>query len=467
MNSIKILVVLFLLFQLTYTLKAQEIHNPTKTTFYNQDKTTPLSNAVSDSLIYFHYDKIVGEFSTQIEGDFLIENLTTQDWNQSLSSWKTYSIYEYSYNNNNLADTFIVRKRNSGGVLENTYKETYSYDMNSRLSFSNEWYWSSGYWEEFYRYYYFFSSNNNLLHIDRYTWANPGWLHINRYSYGWNSLSDTTRITCEGLYMFYGQWGPFWKEEFSYDSTNLLIKKDRYDHYLLSDWKLELRDLYFYDANRNNNEIIRQEWNSTDSIWVNDFRYLYEYDLNYNLLSTIYQDWQTTILDWENVWRETYTYTQQNNIATMLKENWTPGTGWNNYVFRIYVYDENYNWTEKLTQLWDGSVWKNYFRHLATWLDPVMVEEKQLVSNSYHLFNNYPNPFNPSTVISYQLPVTGFVTLKIYDVLGNEVATLVNEEKPAGKYEVEFNATNLSSGTYFYSMIADGFSKTNKMIVIK
>lgn len=97
MNSIKILVVLFLLFQLTYTLKAQEIHNPTKTTFYNQDKTTPLSNAVSDSLIYFHYDKIVGEFSTQIEGDFLIENLTTQDWNQSLSSWKTYSIYEYSY----------------------------------------------------------------------------------------------------------------------------------------------------------------------------------------------------------------------------------------------------------------------------------------------------------------------------------------------------------------------------------
>jgi hypothetical protein len=52
-------------------------------------------------------------------------------------------------------------------------------------------------------------------------------------------------------------------------------------------------------------------------------------------------------------------------------------------------------------------------------------------------------------------------------VLGNEVATLVNEEKPAGKYEVEFNATNLPSGTYFYSMIADGFSKTNKMIVIK
>ena len=85
----------------------------------------------------------------------------------------------------------------------------------------------------------------------------------------------------------------------------------------------------------------------------------------------------------------------------------------------------------------------------------------------FNLSQNYPNPFNPSTKINYQLPKTGFVTLKIYDVLGNEVTALVNEEKPAGSYEIEFDATNLSSGIYFYKIQAGDFVETRKMIFIK
>jgi hypothetical protein len=80
---------------------------------------------------------------------------------------------------------------------------------------------------------------------------------------------------------------------------------------------------------------------------------------------------------------------------------------------------------------------------------------------------NYPNPFNPSTTISWQLPVDAFVSLKVYDVLGNEVASLVNEEKPAGIYEVEFDASTLSSGTYFYRLEAGSFVQTRKMILLK
>jgi len=67
----------------------------------------------------------------------------------------------------------------------------------------------------------------------------------------------------------------------------------------------------------------------------------------------------------------------------------------------------------------------------------------------FQLYNNYPNPFNPTTTIKYQIPEISFVTIKVYDVLGNEIATLVNEEKPIGSYEVEFNASNLTSGIYF------------------
>lgn len=83
------------------------------------------------------------------------------------------------------------------------------------------------------------------------------------------------------------------------------------------------------------------------------------------------------------------------------------------------------------------------------------------------LDQNYPNPFNPRTVIGYRLPVIGFVSLKVFDVLGNKVATLVDEIKPAGIYEVEFDATNLTSGVYFYQIIVGEYISTKKMVVTK
>lgn len=86
---------------------------------------------------------------------------------------------------------------------------------------------------------------------------------------------------------------------------------------------------------------------------------------------------------------------------------------------------------------------------------------------SFALFQNYPNPFNPSTVISYQLPVNSQVTLRIYDLLGREVQTLVNEKEPAGRYSVAFTASNLSSGIYFYTIRAGNYSAVKKMLLIK
>jgi len=85
----------------------------------------------------------------------------------------------------------------------------------------------------------------------------------------------------------------------------------------------------------------------------------------------------------------------------------------------------------------------------------------------YELFQNYPNPFNPTTTITYSLPKSSFVTLTIYDLLGREVTTLVNEEKHSGTYKVTWNAQNKPSGIYFYKITAGGYSKINKMILLK
>jgi plastocyanin len=83
------------------------------------------------------------------------------------------------------------------------------------------------------------------------------------------------------------------------------------------------------------------------------------------------------------------------------------------------------------------------------------------------LSQNYPNPFNPATIIKWQSTVGSHQTLKIYNLLGKEVATLVNEYRPAGIYEIEFNATELTSGIYFYKLQADNYIATRKMILLK
>jgi hypothetical protein len=94
---------------------------------------------------------------------------------------------------------------------------------------------------------------------------------------------------------------------------------------------------------------------------------------------------------------------------------------------------------------------------------PISVE----TPSSYSVSQNYPNPFNPTTKINFALPKSGLVTLKVYDMLGKEVATLVNEVKNVGTYSVDFNASALSSGIYFYKVNVNGFSEVKKMMLIK
>jgi hypothetical protein len=99
--------------------------------------------------------------------------------------------------------------------------------------------------------------------------------------------------------------------------------------------------------------------------------------------------------------------------------------------------------------------------------DPVGVEDEMILPTEFSLSQNYPDPFNPSTSIEYRVGSMEYVILKIFDVLGNEVATLVNEEKPTGRYDVEWNASNYPSGVYFYRLHAGTFIKTKKMLLLK
>ena len=103
----------------------------------------------------------------------------------------------------------------------------------------------------------------------------------------------------------------------------------------------------------------------------------------------------------------------------------------------------------------------------ANWILTGVTQNGNTVPTEYALSQNYPNPFNPSTKINFAIPTTGLVTMKIYDVLGKEVATLINEVKNPGNYIVEFDGGNLSSGVYFYKIQVGDFSSIKRMVLLK
>jgi len=175
-------------------------------------------------------------------------------------------------------------------------------------------------------------------------------------------------------------------------------------------------------------------------------------------------------------------------IDGTVKLNWTTATELNNSGFEILRCTENDNeWstigfvpgfgstteTHKYS-FTDNDVATGKYSYRLKQLDfdgsftfSEIVEADVYPIYDFTLEQNYPNPFNPSTKIKYQIQVGGFVSLKVYDVLGKEVATLVNGEKSAGSYEIEFDASKLSSGVYFYNLRSGDFTQTNKMVLMK
>jgi len=179
-------------------------------------------------------------------------------------------------------------------------------------------------------------------------------------------------------------------------------------------------------------------------------------------------------------------------IGSLIKLSWSTSTEVNNYGFEIerkvgspqsaiYNYEKigflngngNSN-SPKSYSYQDNSISAGKYSYRLKQIDndgqfeySEVIEIDLGLPTEYELTQNYPNPFNPSTKISWQSPVSSHQTLKVYDVLGNEVATLVNEEKPVGSYEVNFNANGLSSGIYFYKLQSGSFVETKKMILLK
>ena len=114
--------------------------------------------------------------------------------------------------------------------------------------------------------------------------------------------------------------------------------------------------------------------------------------------------------------------------------------------------------------------WQNMYNWTYTWIGnqwTTGVQREEAVPGKFELSQNYPNPFNPTTLISYQLPVASNVRLVVYDIIGREVAVLVNERKATGSYEVKFDASGLATGVYIYRMQAGMYVQTKKLLLLR
>ncbi len=191
--------------------------------------------------------------------------------------------------------------------------------------------------------------------------------------------------------------------------------------------------------------------------------------------------WNNSVLPVELA---SFTSTVSNRDVTL---NWSTASELNNSGFEIERSSDNV-WTKVGNVNGNGtsSIVNNYSytdRNLATGSYSYRLKQVDFNGNfeyfnlnnevnigtpsAYALSQNYPNPFNPSTTINFDLPTDGNVSLKLYDMSGKEVATLVNEVRAAGYYSVNFNASQLTSGVYFYSISADNFTATKKMLLVK
>lgn len=197
---------------------------------------------------------------------------------------------------------------------------------------------------------------------------------------------------------------------------------------------------------------------------INKIESVYRAD-DEQLASEMIFGWNVGSSVWDIHSRRTYTYTTFNKLDVMLIEDYT-NNAYVPWLRSTYTYDSMEREILEQTEIYVARGFENHSRKITSYTPSAVGDESNVV-NGFVLEQNYPNPFNPNTHIKFAITGTQNVSLKVYDVLGNEIATLLNEEKAPGTYNVTFNGRNFSSGVYFYSLSAGDFHQTKKMIVLK
>ena len=347
-------------------------------------------------------------------------------------------------------------------VLTSSGRISYKYDGNNNLIGELRQIWIDNTWVDSKKLTYTYDENNNLIKELWQDWIDYAWVNSQMYSYTYNSNYNLNEILYQDSdYRNHNIWVNDTKTSYKYDlNNNPIVELIQYRNN--NDWANEKISYYGYD---DNNNIFAIEGH----IWVNDWWAInnwnsFFYDSDKRLIEEILAIWNN--YSWHNTNMYSYTYDSSNNLIKELQQGWTDNA-WDAYAELSYTYDEHNNLIEELWQDLTGYERPSKIKRLYSYASVTAINSDFTLPDSYSLSNNYPNPFNPSTQISYTIPKRSIVRLKVFDVLGREVAELVNEEKEAGRYKVSFSASSIASGVYLYRMQAGDFIQIKKMIFQK
>jgi hypothetical protein len=329
------------------------------------------------------------------------------------------------------------------------------------------------------------------------------WLNSNRTSETYDSLGNLVFEVGENWNN--NNWSISSRETFAYDS-NRNITSDLFEHINNFDSVNDFIITYKYNNNGKLKESLLKNWDST--FWVNSSKLTISYDSKGDKDSMLFESWLGE--SWTN--NLLWTLTNENHIINSYEAKSWDGSQWALTERGNFKDNTNGDWIYGLYQVWNGSLWNDksrftyfynngsYFTYglneicingqwipgdglfqitnphllqafiateVSIYYKISSVEEKENIAEGYELYQNYPNPFNPSTTIKFTIPYSGFVQLKVYNILGREITTLVNGFRSKGYNEIKFDASKLSSGIYIYQIISGSYVKSKMMMLKK
>ena len=377
--------------------------------------------------------------------------------------WVNYKLSTFTYDDNgNLENELYENWNQAGGVWLKDNRKTSVYDdQGNKLTYLYEkWDSFTEEWKNDVRYTNSYDVNGNWMTYQRELWNTSylswilDWLVNLTYDGSGNELTQLWDYNAANL--------RDWFYTFTYDTIgNRQTYLRSYREPYTTEWVDAYRYLYTYD--QSGNLLIDQSefWDIHNNVWVLGSRYVFTYDLDGNLITQLSESPIGDTGLWQGSYRSFYSYNTSRNLLSAVTEKWDIlNSLWADYGRATYDYDYTGYFIHYYNETWNGIYWTPANDMIDFESNGVsfsyICEELSIyygaltaidntdfnILRNFSLSQNYPNPFNPTTTIKYSIPEMSKVSLILLNLLGEEIITLVNDEKPAGNYSVNFNAVN-------------------------
>lgn len=490
--SVKLLVVLFLFSELCNAQKFNSTFDrsplSSRKAFSNSldVQTYPFKNFSGEQ---FRYNRVntnsIYKIDTVIEKSTFWNAKYTYTFNskgkvqEKATSYMVNPGFQTNYRQTYLYDdakrtNVVLTEKYYNGLWLNDSRTTYCYDDTGNEIFCLDEYFMAGKWYNSFRVSRTFSSNGKLISELDEIFRNGMWMKVSKeqhlYDTNYRSVFDSYEVWENEKLDSVEQYS--WEYQAKGDTLYTFWKK-----FIDGNWQNNGNRVQIYDDEGMKTEELISDW--IDNKWILSYR---EYLLSKTAEKKcwIIEFWNDGICD--SKYRYTSLYNTERKLISRLEEIDSNGN-WEGSFKINYDYDVFGNMVKFQAARWKNNSWQpddysyvydevedfygfDITAHYKS-IEQIVGIDIEQIPLGFELYQNYPNPFNPETTIIYEIPVSGNVTLKVYDVLGREISTLVNEQKGAGRYKVKFNGNKLSSGTYFYQLRCGSFSEIKKFILMR